>query len=169
MDLARLKIQLHWTRSLPTWTKTWSNSMRKRSLSSLWWVSLIDLNWKSFFLFKETQCIAEELIDEAIHGALEEMYADLAEKLRLDKIEASKNEISCENLIKPSELIKRQRSARSKTEKPSVQIKNDQAVNKDNERQIEQHDAVEHDRLSDPTVRESLDENSNKEKHGKSK
>jgi len=117
------------------------------------------------FFMMETQCIAEELIDEAIHGALEEMYADLAEKLRLDKIEASKNEISCENLIKPSELIKRQRSARSKTEKPSVQIKNDQAVNKDNERQIEQHDAVEHDRLSDPTLRESLDENSNKEKH----
>ena len=97
------------------------------------------------------------------------MYADLAEKLRLDKIEASKNEISCENLVKPSDLIKRQRSARSKGEKPKVEIKNDQAVNQHNERQIEQHDAVEHDRLSDPTVRESLDESMNKEKHGKIK
>ena len=90
------------------------------------------------------------------------MYADLAEKLRLDKIEASKNEISCENLVKPSELLKRQRSARKKTPEK------DHAVSEQNERQIEQR-VTDNDRLSGASSDPELDENMNSIQNGKIK
>ena len=34
-------------------------------------------------LFIETQCIAEELIEEAVTGALSELYIEIEDKLRL--------------------------------------------------------------------------------------
>ena len=131
----------------------------------------------------ETQCIAEELINEAIQGALEEMYADLAEKLRLEKLEASKNEISVESLVKPSELLKRERSVRrsqkakktenvpKRPEEKSPEAKTpvpevSPAVSEQNERQIEQRDAV-NDRLTEEPSEEPVDENMNSIEQGK--
>ena len=89
------------------------------------------------------------------------MYADLAEKLRLDKIEASKNEISCESLVKPSELLKRQRSARKKTPE-----KKNHAVSEQNEDEIEQR-VIDNDRLSEASSDHELDENMNSIENGK--
>ena len=98
---------------------------------------------------------------------MEEMYADLAEKLRLQKIEASKNEISVENLVKPSELLKRERSVRrsqktKKTEKIQVQPE----INPADSEQIEQHEAL-NDRLGEEPAQEPVDQNMNSIEQGK--
>ena len=68
----------------------------------------------------ETQCIAEELIESAISAACEEMASEIAENLRLQKLKDAENEISQENLVRPSELLAQQRRNRKSPPKETV-------------------------------------------------
>ena len=68
----------------------------------------------------ETQCIAEELIESAISAACEEMASEIAENLRLQKLKDAENEISQENLVRPSELLAQQRRNRKSPPKEIV-------------------------------------------------
>ena len=78
----------------------------------------------------ETQCIAEELIESAISAACEEMASEIAENLRLQKLKDAENEISQENLVRPSELLAQQR--RNRKSPPKEIAKPTQKLPKEN-------------------------------------
>ena len=52
------------------------------------------------------------MIESAISAACEEMASEIAENLRLQKLKDAENEISQENLVRPSELLAQQRRNR---------------------------------------------------------
>ena len=60
------------------------------------------------------------MIESAISAACEEMASEIAENLRLQKLKDAENEISQENLVRPSELLAQQRRNRKSPPKEIV-------------------------------------------------
>ena len=60
------------------------------------------------------------MIESAISAACEEMASEIAENLRLQKLKDAENEISQENLVRPSELLAQQRRNRKSPPKETV-------------------------------------------------